>query len=501
MAVQLSLGLDVIRSYKRLAYTPWHALAEFVDNSTQSYFDNADALKGAYAAASEGLTVNVVYARDDGLLRVSDNAMGMSLAETERALRVGIPPPNLNGRSQYGMGLKTAACWFGDIWSVRTKRLGETVERTVTVDVEQVAAGANDLPMCERGDRPRHEHYTIIEVGQLHRSMQTRTLGKIRDFLRSMYRNDISDGILTLTWQGEVLDWSVPYSQFAQAPDGTRYKKDFSFDVNGKNVHGWVGVLERGGRALAGFSILRSGRVIRGWPDSWRPQSLYGQMQGSNDLVNQRLQGEINLDAFTVSHTKDDILWFGDEEQELEHKLADECRDYREAARSRRRSVNDERGPSRLEIRTALEEMESEMSAAAMADAIEIDAVPPRELVDAALEPLMLAASRNEPAFRAQVGELSVALFLVGDASPNDPYVAVESTVPVSLQVVVNMQHPHLSQISGSQGVLNYFRHCVYDGLAEWKARNRAGRIDPDTVKVLKDQLLRLSVQLEECTP
>ena len=37
---QLVLGLDVIRSYKRLSYTIWHAIAEFIDNSTQSYFNN-----------------------------------------------------------------------------------------------------------------------------------------------------------------------------------------------------------------------------------------------------------------------------------------------------------------------------------------------------------------------------------------------------------------------------------------------------------------------------
>lgn len=38
--MQIQIGLDVISSYKRLAYTPWYAIAEFVDNSTQSYFDH-----------------------------------------------------------------------------------------------------------------------------------------------------------------------------------------------------------------------------------------------------------------------------------------------------------------------------------------------------------------------------------------------------------------------------------------------------------------------------
>ena len=42
--MKLELGLDVLRSYKRLPYKAWHALAEFVDNSTQSYFNNKAAL-------------------------------------------------------------------------------------------------------------------------------------------------------------------------------------------------------------------------------------------------------------------------------------------------------------------------------------------------------------------------------------------------------------------------------------------------------------------------
>ena len=70
-------------------------------------------------------------------------------------------------------------------------------------------------------------------------------------------------------------------------------------------MQGWVGILAKGSRAAAGFSILQADRVVRGWPDAWRPSSLYGQLQGSNDLVNQRLVGEIHLDGFDVSHTKE----------------------------------------------------------------------------------------------------------------------------------------------------------------------------------------------------
>lgn len=94
--IKLQIGLNAITSYKRLAYTPWHAIAEFVDNSTQSYFDNRQALDAAYKAEGEsGLVVSIAYDRnqDNGFLQIADNAMGMSAAELQRAMTVAMRPP------------------------------------------------------------------------------------------------------------------------------------------------------------------------------------------------------------------------------------------------------------------------------------------------------------------------------------------------------------------------------------------------------------------------
>jgi hypothetical protein len=52
-----------------------------------------------------------------------------------------------------------------------------------------------------------------------------------------------------------------------QTRNGNRlsvYRRDFVLDVGGKSFTGWVGVLERGSRARAGFSILVANRVIKG---------------------------------------------------------------------------------------------------------------------------------------------------------------------------------------------------------------------------------------------
>ncbi|MFA7246600.1 MAG: ATP-binding protein [Dehalococcoidia bacterium] len=498
MAIQLILGLEVIQSYKRLSYTPWHAIAELVDNSTQSYFDHKTILDEAYSKNKESLEVSIVYDRENGgLLRVADNALGMSYEELDNALHVGAKPLNCNGRSQYGMGLKTAACWLGNSWNIRTKKLGETVEYKVAVDVDAVSRGENILPYEHVENRPKEKHYTIVEITNHNRVFHGRTIGKIRDFLGSMYRQDLRNKLLVLNWNGAELKWEDADDQFLQAADGTRYKKDFAFSVGGKHVTGWVGVLASGSRAKAGFSIMHADRVVKGWPESWRPESLYGQIQGSNDLVNQRLIGEIHMDEFEVSHTKDDILWEGDDEDQVQSQLKVCCGDYAETAKAYRKSGEDQRGPSDIETQVALDVLKKELTSAEMADLVTIETVPPPDVVHQALQPLEQAAAAREPTYIADISTFSVAGYLLGDASVNDPYLVIDSTSEDRVMVIINTQHPHWLQLNGSEGVLNYLRHCTYDGIAEWQARNKASTIDPDTIKLLKDKLLRLPLNME----
>jgi hypothetical protein len=323
--VKLQLGPDVLRSYKRLPYSAWHALAEFVDNSSQSYFNNRDVLDRAYAAEGSHFEVSITYDKEGpGLVRVSDNAMGMDYEELTRALRIGLPPDNAEGRSRYGLGMKMAACWYGNQWKIVSKKLDETTEYTVSIDVEQVASGAADLGESKVEGLPPDIHYTRIEITELNRKPQGRSLGKIREFLAGMYRLDIAEGVMDLRWQNTPLEGTLEL-RFLKDSLGAEYKKEFQFEVNGKKAWGWVAVLDVGGRPKAGFAMVHKGRMVQTWPDAWHPESLYGQQQGSNDLVNQRLVGEIGLDDFEVSHTKDDIHWLDNEEDQVQDKLKEKA--------------------------------------------------------------------------------------------------------------------------------------------------------------------------------
>lgn len=493
--MELQLGLDTLLSYKRLPYTAWHALAEFVDNSTQAYFNNREALDRAYAEEGSGLEVAVVYDRNgDGLLRVSDNAIGMSYAELQRAMRVGLPPEDPSGRSRYGLGMKMAACWYGDLWTVTTKKLGETVEYTVKIDVNRVASGDATLEESQVTGLPASQHYTRIEITQLNRKPQGRTLGKVKDFLAAMYRLDIEKGDLTFLWQGTPLV-SLTSWDFLKDTLGGEYKKDFEFEVNGKRAWGWVGVLNTGGRPKAGFAMIHNGRMIKTWPDAWHPESLYGQQQGSNDLINQRLVGEIYLDNFDVSHTKDDIHWHDDEEDAVQDKLREVCGEYRDVARAARKTAR----LGAAAIQMAAKEIQAELRSPEMGDFIEAEPPAP-ELIEADERALIEETDLTSSDFSAALSFRGSVVEVVGlldtTKSANDPYVISEASQPDRVIVVINMNHPHLASID-ENGLLNYFRHCTYDALAEWRARNQSATIDPGTVKRLKDQFLRLHIEIE----
>lgn len=496
--MELKIGLDTISNYKRLAYTPWHAIAELIDNSTQSYF-NSKELEKHFKENDEMLNVDIVYERDDDILRISDNSIGMSHDELEAALYVGKPPVNATGRSKYGLGLKTAACWLGNIWTIKTKKLGNPIEYSVKIDVDKIANGENTLIPTEV-TKNSDLHYTIIEIKNLNRTFPARTTGKIKKFLKSMYRVDFRNKTLKLTWQGEELKWEEIEERILKDREGNKYKKSIKINVHGKEITGWVAVLGIGGgsRADAGFSIIQSNRVIKGWPDSWRPSKIYGQDQGSNDLINQRLFGEIHLDGFTVSHTKDSILWFGDEEEEVEKALFEACSDYRQVAKESRKNKNASTGPSPLATTAAIDDLKKELSSPEMVDEINLTEIPDEEALKESIHDISSNVESTQQAnMNVIIGTLTVKVYLDSELSPFDPYVLIEASRPEEIIIIINQSHPHWMQLKDTE-VLNYLRHCTYDGVAEWQARIKASRIDPNTIKMLKDKLLRVQYIIED---
>jgi hypothetical protein len=506
--LKLSLGFGIINSYKRLSYKQWYALAEYVDNSTQAYLNNQGTLDEIFKSENEILTVDISYTKNgqDEIIKIKDNSIGMSYEELKAAVIIGNPPAIRTGRSRYGLGMKTASFWLGDEWTVTTKKLNEDIEHSIVINIDDAVDNHGKITYSSKSQQSKSAHYTIVTITKLNQPFSSRTRGKIKEYLRSMYRYDIFNKILKLVWQGEELTWDYNevFSKRVPMADG-KDKIDFEFKIGEKNVIGWAGVIEDGSRTRAGFSVFQNKRVIMGWPRAYKPVSIFGDEGGRNDLINQRLVGELFLDDFTVSHTKDEIIFEGEDEDELEFQLKEEILSLLTLANKPKKN----RGDTSLidsdkddEYNIALGSLEFELTSSQLADAFETFEIPDEEIITANNEVLISnVAVKSLPKIEVALGSLSVFVYLEDDISFNDPYLSIGVYSDINkLNILINKNHPHWNELNGSEAIMNFIRDCVYDGVSEWKAAKFLGHINPDTVKTIKDNLLRTSYRINNAS-
>jgi hypothetical protein len=317
--INIRPGVSILSVLKHLNYRPWYAMAEFVDNSLQSFLDYREDLQKVGVS-----TVSVAIELDEDGRRVTvrDNAAGIHEKDYARAFRPAEIPPDRSGLAEFGMGLKSASCWFAPRWSVRTAALAESLERTVTFDIDRIVRDElEELVVSIRPVGPVN-HYTEIVLTELFRPLRGRTIGKIKDHLGSIYRIFLRKGLLELSFDGERLSYEDPavlVAPFFREPDGKSrtWSKEIDFDFGeGQRVYGFAALRERASTAEAGFALFRRDRLIQGSKDeAYRPPFIFG---ASNSFTFQRLFGELHLEGFEVSHTKDGFQWEDYEEIVLE---------------------------------------------------------------------------------------------------------------------------------------------------------------------------------------
>lgn len=324
-AVEIRPNVSMYTAFARLNYEPWYALAEFVDNALQSYQANLVALRNRDGKAFR-LRVGISITEDK--IEIRDNAAGIALVDFTRAFSPASPPPDTTGLSEFGLGMKAAACWFAQRWSVRTAALDEGVEREVVYDIPEITRQRIERLPVKKIECWDTEHFTHLTLEALNVSPKTNTIAKIKLHLSSIYRKFLRDETMELRVQGDSLVFGHPtilHASRADHPEGALVewlKRDINIDLGaGRRITGWAGLLARGNTANAGFALFRRGRLIEGsHGDAYRPEFIFGR---SNSYAYQRLVGELDVEGFSVSHTKDGIQWNGLEEEFLD-KLHDQ---------------------------------------------------------------------------------------------------------------------------------------------------------------------------------
>ncbi len=320
--VDIRPGVSMLAVLKHLNYQPWYALCEFVDNAVESYVKHRQAL-GKIHGKDHKLRVDIdIDTASPARIAIRDNAAGIFDVEYERAFRPAAIPPDRTGLAEFGMGMKSAACWFAPRWSVRTSALGESVSRLVYFNIENIVNDdIHELTIRETIEK-QENHYTEVILEDVFHVPIGRTVAKLKEHLTDIYRSFIRDNLLELHLNNVKLAYVEPKilkAQYFKDKDGpTRdWCKAIEFDFGeGLSVKGFAALRETANTAKAGFSLFRRGRVIQGSGDEgYRPQHIFG---SSNSFRYQRLFGELHLEGFDVSHTKDGFRWDENEQPFLE---------------------------------------------------------------------------------------------------------------------------------------------------------------------------------------
>ncbi len=321
----------VLGAFSRLNYKPWYAIAEFVDNSTQSFYSHEEELRINGIACVE---IDINYDPVKNVLTIIDSAFGMEIDDFLRAVKVDSPPEVNSGRNEFGMGLKTAASWFGNVWAVESTQLGSTNRYSTVVNIDELRATNQNEITIKKTTAPAEAHGTTITISSVTKRIDApRTKGKIVILLESMYRRDLHSGKVKITYDGDQQLHFDGYESLKFRDRVWRKDIDFSFDFNGINypVKGFVGILANGGFGRAGFALFRRGRVIIGGEDqNYKPDYIFGQAQST---ISHKLFGEFDLETFPVNQAKDGFVWDDGLETAFLEKLKKEIREYIDIAR------------------------------------------------------------------------------------------------------------------------------------------------------------------------
>lgn len=311
--VSITLQPRVYNTFRALNNTVALTLSEYVDNAVQSFLDNKDHL--IMVDSKYIFTVTIEVDQKANQIVIKDNAAGINFQNYLRAFEPANIPLDNTKLNEFGMGMKTASIWLANNWSVRTKALGESVERYTEFDLQRVISENKEELIVKETKKRESSHYTEIILSQLsHNAPSTYQMDKVRRHLASIYRIFLRNEEIKIIVNGEYLQ--APQYEILNVPffsDSNNkeilWKKDIDFRSGKYKAKGFIAILKSIQNNANGLVLLRRGRVIVGGDDDrFFPASIFG---SAGNFRYKRLFGELELDGFDVTFNKNG---FTDEE-------------------------------------------------------------------------------------------------------------------------------------------------------------------------------------------
>lgn len=499
---------SVLGVFSRLNYKAWYAIAEFVDNSTESFYTNERELR---ENGITSITVRIHYDFDDNTLTIIDDAFGMELDDFSRAVLLDSKPTRQGGRNEFGMGLKTAASWFGNVWSVTSTQFGSPNRYHTEVNIQELKEKKANTVRIKKETCAENEHGTTIVIRDVTKKIDAaRTKGKIIKLLESMYRRDLNSGKVNIWFNDAPLHFDE-YGCLEFREKLWKNNLDFTFEFDGMihRVKGFVGILANGGFGKAGFALFRRGRVVIGGEDqNYKPEYIFGQAQSP---IAHKLFGELDLDDFPVNQAKDGFVWDDGLEVVFLETLKSKIQEYIDIAKmtNKERAREEEFSQaSSNKVQDSVQTFASALSNVNQGSAqIEEDETAERELTqstDVALfeaylretnnaEEVVVGSKRKYPI---QINDVVKKDFVVEWSMGTKAYWinAEESDEEQEINIVININHPFFKPFSNNEDfkiVLEKF--VIAFVVAEQQAKltsDREGYIRASTIRHKMNEFL-----------
>ncbi len=361
MTEKIDAGADhgILEALPYLGYKTHSALAEYIDNSVQSYFDKKAQLKAL--SKNYKLKIHIFVSKNKRVISIRDNAGGISDKDWSRALKTAAKPvkPKKGSLNEFGMGMKCASYWFTRQWSIETKALNEKAIKTVNLDLGKIS-NSNDGKVIVHRDfsKPNTKSFTKITLKNCEKP-----IGKHKEFvesLESVFRNflgndieiyyeaegskDFSNPPYKLSFKKPVFRNSYPITAYKSWLDNYHgnYKSEkakkykpkpvlWKLPINIKfgveknedkfTAKGYVAKLETSFKGR-GLYYFRYNKLLQG---PTFPESIISSMDSSH--LNKGLYGEIHFSNVDSTFTKDELVLNDDDLHDFEEKLQKEMQD------------------------------------------------------------------------------------------------------------------------------------------------------------------------------
>ena len=322
--VDVSPSMEIYRHHQNYPYSIQTALAEFIDNSVQSYIDHQKTIS-TIDKKKNSLKVKICIKKETNEINVIDNAGGINKENFEKAIQLGTnvkyPETSL---SKFGLGMKTAATWFSSIWQIETSALNSTDKLTSEFNLDELEQ-KRETKISVFVDKEKEKiHYTkiIIKNSQRIESKEyyeevviphlTETFFKFKNLLsiRVEFDNEVLESKKNGRIKKAYFDPPEPLNCPILDKDNRslkdtnkKWRRNIEINYGNRKVKGHFRIMKKGSYLQPGIRLLRNRRVIEGTivkPN--RPKILFG--TGLNKYAGFRLYGELHLTNFELDFMK-----------------------------------------------------------------------------------------------------------------------------------------------------------------------------------------------------